>query len=440
MNSKFNIVLCALCCALIVSTSLVSCGSMASKDGTLSEAVDSLKGRKALVLYFSRSGENYIVGKVDKGNTAFLAEHIAEATGADICEIQSEKPYSTYSYEQMLNTILAEKENNEQTGYKADLPDASKYDVVFIGGPIWWGTYPGLMFSLFKDYNLDGKTIVAFTTNEGSGMGHTVADLKKAYPNAKVLSGFTMTGHEARQPEARQTVRDWLKSFSYDTKEEALDVDATTGATPMAKELTAEGKRSEITKTETVTVTHQNGTDERIQLVTQGAVDMGDGLLWSAVNLGADTPWQVGNHYAWGEAAPKESYTEDNYNWQGKEVGKDIGGTWYDAATQALGGDWRLPTYEEWHSLIVNCKPEYLKVNGQTGSLFTAKNGNRLFFPANGYKYGTEVYTPHEGFYWSSTNSSTDNAYVTYLPENSFGQSNYAKPTGIGVRAVKRNK
>lgn len=436
MKSKALIILGILSTTLFSVLSFFSCGK-AANDGILAEAIDSLKGRKALVLYFSRSGENYIVGKVDKGNTAFVAEYIAETTGADVCEVQSEKPYSTYSYEQMLNTILAEKEKGEQTGYKAELPDASLYDVVFIGGPIWWGTYPSLMFSLFKDYDLSGKTIVAFTTNEGSGMGHTVADLKKAYPKAKVLSGFTMTGHEAREPEARQTVREWLKTFSFDAPEENINVDATTGATPMNKEMTEEGKKAEKTIMQEVTVTHQDGREEKVRLAVQGCVDMGDGLLWNAVNLGADSPWNVGSHYAWGESQPKDSYTENNYKWQGKEVGKDIGGTWYDAATQMLGGQWRLPTYDEWHSLIVNCKPEYLKVNGQLGSLFTAKNGNLLFLPANGYKYGTEVYTPHEGFYWSSSNSSTDNAYVTYLPENSFGQSNYAKPTGIGIRAVK---
>lgn len=418
---------------------MCSCGNNARRStGVLSEAISSLKGRKALVLYFSRSGENYIVGKVDKGNTSFIAEYIAEATGADVCEVQSEKPYSTYSYEQMLNTILAEREQGEEPGFKADLPDASKYDVVFIGGPIWWGTFPRMMFTLFRQYDLSGKIIVPFTTNEGSGLGNTIADLKRAYPNAKVLDGFTMVGHEAREPEARDVVRRWLRTYSFDAPASADGVDATTGATQTRKPLTAEGEKAEQTVMQEVTVKHQDGREEKIQLAVQGSIDMGDGLLWDAVNLGAGMPWEVGSHFAWGEAQPKESYTEENYKWQGKDVGKDIGGTWYDAATQQLGQPWRMPTYDEWHALIVNSKPEYLEVNGKIGSLFTARNGNHIFLPANGYIYESQVYTPHEGFYWSSSNSSIGNAYVTYLPANSFGQSNYAKPTGIGIRAVRQ--
>ena len=202
---------------------LSSCGNPQGKQGTLAEAVDSLKGRQALVLYYSRAGENYVVGHVEKGNTGFIAEYIAEATGADLCEVHSQTPYDEYSYETMLNTILEEKENGVQPAFAADLPDAAQYEVVFIGGPIWWGTYPSLMFTLFSQYDLNGKILVPFTTNEGSGLGHTVADLKHVYPDARVLDGFTITRHEARLPEAREAVRQWLAGFSYDTAERAAN-------------------------------------------------------------------------------------------------------------------------------------------------------------------------------------------------------------------------
>ena len=439
MIKRIHILFVSAACAVLAAVT-VGCGAGASKKGMLSAAVDSLKGRKALVVYYSRSGENYVVGKVDKGNTAFLAEYIADMTGADLVEIKSEKPYDTYSYETMLNTIREEREAGEEPGFMSELGDVSQYDVVFVGGPVWWGTYPRLMFSFFKAYDLDGKTIVPFTTNEGSGLGETRTDLHRFYPHAKILDGFAMPGHEAREPEARSRVEEWLKTFSYDTPPTPIAIDATTGATQRQQPLTDDGRKAEQTIYKEVSIRYADGSVKKERMAVQGGVDMGDGLLWNAANLGAETPWQVGNHYAWGETQPKERYTVDNYQYAGKPMPKDIGGTWYDAATCALGGDWRMPTCDEWHTLIQHTQHAFVETEGQQGWLFTAKDGTLLFMPAGGFIYDATVGTPNEGYYWSSTGSDVVNAYVTYLPENSFGQSNYAKATGIGIRAVKTKK
>ena len=80
-----------------------------------------------------------------------------------------------------------------------------------IGGPVWWGTYPQVMFSLFRDINLDGKTVVPFTTHEGSGLASCVSDVKSAFPKAKVTQGFSIYGHEVRTGKAK--VEKWLKSL-----------------------------------------------------------------------------------------------------------------------------------------------------------------------------------------------------------------------------------
>lgn len=405
--------------------------------GSLAEAVDSLKGRKALVVYFSRAGENYLVGTVEKGNTAFLAEYIADMTGADIFELKSEKNYDI-PYKQMLDMVRDEKESGEEPGYDTTIKDVSQYDVVFVGGPIWWGTYPRLFIKFFRDFDLDGKILIPFTTNEGSGLGSAPVDLKAAYPNAKILPGFTMTGQEARKPEARETVETWLRTFSYDAAPADITVDATTGATESVKPLTEEGKRLEENKAEKVSVTFSDGTTQEITLIVQGMVDMGDGLLWSSVNLGATMPWESGAHYAWGERESKDEFTADNYKWNGKAIGESIAGTWYDAARAQFGGQWRMPTCDEWHTLITQTQHEFVTINGKPGELFTAKNGSRLFIPANGYIYGKEVGTPNEGFYWSATSTSVGHASSTYFPGNSWGQSNYEGATGLGIRAVRQ--
>ncbi len=82
---------------------------------------------------------------------------------------------------------------------------------VFIGGPVWWGTYPQVMFTLFKDINLDGKTVIPFTTHEGSGLASCANDVRKAFPKSKVTGEFSIYGHEVRSSKAK--LEKWLKSL-----------------------------------------------------------------------------------------------------------------------------------------------------------------------------------------------------------------------------------
>lgn len=121
---------------------------------------------------------------------------------------------------------------------------------------------------------------------------------------------------------------------------------------------------------------------------------MGTGTLWGAYNMGATAPWELGDYYDWGETLPKGEYNEGNYTYFKRVIGKDISHTTYDPAQQKLGGDWRLPTKEEWHNLLYGTKHEWVKIGGHQGYLFIGKNGARLFFPTNGYKYGKEIFTP----------------------------------------------
>ena len=69
------------------------------------------------------------------------------------------------------------------------------------------------MFTFFKDYDLNGKTIVPFTTHEGSGLGSVVSDLKQAYPRAKFAQSFSIYGHEVRT--GKEKVEKWVKGLQY---------------------------------------------------------------------------------------------------------------------------------------------------------------------------------------------------------------------------------
>lgn len=179
--------------------------------------------KKALVVFFSHAGENYSVGNIKVGNTKIVADYISELTGADQFEIVTHK-YDGMAYKPLCDLAQEEQYADARPEFegvivegqksKVESPkqsDFEQYDVIFVGGPVWWGTWPQVMFTFFDTYDLNGKTFYPFTTHEGSGLGSCVSDLKKAYPNADVKKGFSMYGHEVRSNRAK--VENWIKGL-----------------------------------------------------------------------------------------------------------------------------------------------------------------------------------------------------------------------------------
>ena len=167
---------------------------------------------KSIVIFFSHAGDNYAVGDIEVGNTKIVADYISELTGAAQFEIVTHK-YDGMGYNPLIEIAKEESNSGELPPYEGKAPDLSQYDTVFIGGPVWWGTYPQVMFTLFKDINLDGKTVYPFTTHEGSGLANCVDDVKKAFPGADVQKGFSIYGHEVRT--GKKSVENWLKGLGY---------------------------------------------------------------------------------------------------------------------------------------------------------------------------------------------------------------------------------
>ena len=165
---------------------------------------------KTIVIFFSHAGDNYSVGNIEVGNTKIVADYITELTGAAQYEIVTHK-YDGMAYNPLIQLAKEEANKGELPPYEGSAPDLSGYDTVFIGGPVWWGTYPQVMFTLFKDINLDGKTVYPFTTHEGSGLANCVSDVKKAFPKANVQKGFSIYGHEVRTEKAK--VEKWIKGL-----------------------------------------------------------------------------------------------------------------------------------------------------------------------------------------------------------------------------------
>ena len=165
---------------------------------------------KSIVIFFSHAGDNYSVGIIDTGNTKIVADYISEITGADQFEIVTHK-YDGMAYTPLIELAKKEAAAGELPPYEGTAPDLSGYDTVFIGGPVWWGTYPQVMFTLFKDINLDGKTVIPFTTHEGSGLASCASDVRKAFPKANITGEFSIYGHEVRGGKTK--VEKWLKGL-----------------------------------------------------------------------------------------------------------------------------------------------------------------------------------------------------------------------------------
>lgn len=136
-------------------------------------------------------------------------------------------------------------------------------------------------------------------------------------------------------------------------------------------------------------------------------VDLGLSVKWATCNVGANSPEDDGNYYAWGETSTKSSYTDDNSVTYGKNFG-DIGGdSQYDAATANWGGDWRLPTKSELEELVNKCTWTCTRTKG---CKVTGPNGNSIFLPtefylsSTPYEFGYNQYT-HVLFVTSYTHS-----------------------------------
>ncbi len=171
-----------------------------------------------------------------------------------------------------------------------------------------------------------------------------------------------------------------------------------------------------------------------------GYVDLGlpSGLKWATCNVGASSPSNYGNYYAWGETSTKSDYSYDSSVTYGKEIGDISGDPQYDAARANWGDSWRMPTQNEIQELIDNCTWTWSTSKGINGYEVKGPNGNTIFLPAAGYRDGTSLYSAGEwGYYWSSTPySGSDGAYYLYFGSSNRGVDWYDRYYGFSVRPV----
>lgn len=155
-------------------------------------------GKKVLVAYFSHSG-----------NTREMARQIAEATNGDLFEIVPQSAYPA-----QYDAVMAQAKREIGRGYrpalKGRLPDIGAYDVIFVGSPCWWATIAPPVATFLTSCDLAGKTVVPFMTHEGSGMGHSEADIRRLCPRSTVPDGLAVRGSAVRN--SKNEVGRWVRA------------------------------------------------------------------------------------------------------------------------------------------------------------------------------------------------------------------------------------
>lgn len=185
-------------------------------------------------------------------------------------------------------------------------------------------------------------------------------------------------------------------------------------------------------------------------------VDLGlpSGTLWANMNLGAQSPYEYGDYFAFGEIETKENFTSENYKWKDLKA-DDFRATGivdqfdcllpdYDAATYYLGDKWRIPTAKELAELESFCTSEWKTINGITGRLFTGSNGNTIFLPCGGFilnpdrswcapnKYGCY----RSSVYYYKSELKEESSYVMEFNSNWTQISTNFLESGLTIRPV----
>ena len=198
--------------AALFALPFAGCARSNAKPASQPEDNSMEKTGKALVVYYSRTGENYAVGNIAEGNTAIVAKMIAQRTGADLFEIRTVREYAA-DYTECTEEAKRELRDDARPEIVGDVEDFAQYGTVYVGYPIWWGVPPMAVFTFIDKHDWAGKTVRPFCTHEGSGLGGSVRALQKVLPAATVADGLAIQGQTAQNDRkaAGTAVDRWLK-------------------------------------------------------------------------------------------------------------------------------------------------------------------------------------------------------------------------------------
>lgn len=155
---------------------------------------------KILVAYFSATG-----------TTARAARGIVEALGADLFEIEPERPYTSADLNWNDRKSRSSVEMDDESCRPAiakEVEDMASYDAVFVGFPVWWYVEPRIIDTFLESYDFSGKTIVPFATSGGSGLGKAPQRMQRIAAGSTVVAGKLLNGRQDAD-----ALRAWAKEL-----------------------------------------------------------------------------------------------------------------------------------------------------------------------------------------------------------------------------------
>ncbi len=167
---------------------------------------------KILVVYFSKPGRNYYKGSIislDTGNTEKCAEYIEDEFNADIFRVERMHDYED-DYNLCMTEAGVEFNQDIRPKLRHHLDSIDKYDTIIIAYPNWYNTMPMPLWTFLESLDFSNKTILPLCTNEGSGLGNSLNDIKKICPNAMIKKGLSLKGSQVDN--SRKEIIDWIKA------------------------------------------------------------------------------------------------------------------------------------------------------------------------------------------------------------------------------------
>lgn len=186
-RKKWHILSLLLICTFLVSLIVPASVSAAQKKHS----------KKVLVVYFSATG-----------TTKEAAKKVKKATNGTLYKITAQKKYTKKDLDYTNDNCRANKEQQNSKArpkIKGRIKNIRKYDIIFVGYPIWWGKEPKIIHTFLESYNLKGKIIIPFCTSGGSGISGSIRGIKSSAKGAKVKSGKDLTDSSYR------TIKNWVK-------------------------------------------------------------------------------------------------------------------------------------------------------------------------------------------------------------------------------------
>ena len=185
---------------LVIATAAVTAISCGTKNENKEESTEK-EAPKVLVLYYSQTS-----------NTKAVATEIATKLNADIEEIVAVNPYDG-DFQATIDRCIVEREQGTVTEIKPLAADIANYDVIFIGYPVWFGTYAPPVATFLANTDLSGKKIVPFCTFGSGGLESSVKDLAEKQPKAEILNGYGVRA--ARMDAMPKEIDNFLKTSGF---------------------------------------------------------------------------------------------------------------------------------------------------------------------------------------------------------------------------------